>query len=115
MAHPQNLREGGAKHIFYSETLREPGNLRNQAQFLVGIDINLAGIVIHLPGQDIKKRCLAAAVAAQNGNALPFLNLKGQVFQQIFANDKEFCQIRYLYIYHGFTPLYLFQNSIQFF
>ena len=31
------------------------------------------------------------AVTAQNGNALPFLNLKGQALQQILADDEELC------------------------
>ena len=116
LTYPQNIRIGRAQHILYGIALREPGYLRDQAQLFVGVHVDLAGIVVHLPGEDVEERGLAAAVAAQNGDALPFLNLEGQVFQKIFADDEEFCQIRYLYIYHGFSPLLSlqgFQNQIQ--
>ena len=57
----------------------------------MGVDEHLAGVVIHLPGEDIKQGSFATAISAQNGNPLPLLNLKGQIFQQVFANDKKLC------------------------
>ena len=44
-----------------------------------------------LTGEDVKKRCLAAAVTAQNRHTFPFLDLKTEVFQKIFTDNEEFC------------------------
>ena len=82
------------------------GNLRDESQTFVGIDINLSVIVVHLPCEDIEKRGFSAAISAQDGNTLPFLNLKTQVFQKIFADNKEFCQIFDLNINHCCSPVY---------
>ena len=81
----------GAEHVLHGVPLREPGNLRNQTQPLVGIDVNLAPVKVHLPGEDVEQGGFPAAVAPENRHPLPFLNLKAQAVQQIFPDDEEFC------------------------
>ena len=91
---------GGAKHVLHGVARREFGNLGNQPQALVRIDVDLAAVIVHLAGKDVEKCGFSAAVAAENRHPLPFLNFKAQVVQQIFSDYKEFCQIPDLYINH---------------
>ena len=100
LTNTQKVRVGRAQHVLHGIARGELGNLGDEAQLFIGIDVDFAGIVVHLAGEDVEKGGFSAAVAAQNCHALPFLNFKGQVFQQIFSDDEEFCQIGYLDIDH---------------
>ena len=77
----QKLRKGRAKHILHGKSIRKLRDLGNEAQLLVWVYINLPGIIVHLTGEDIEQGSLSAAVSAQDGYALPLLNLKTEVFQ----------------------------------
>ena len=91
---------GGAKHVLHGVARRELGDLGNQPQTLVRIDVDLAAVIVHLAGKDVEKCGFSAAVSAKDRHPLPFLNFKAQVVQQIFSDYKEFCQIPDLYINH---------------
>ena len=91
---------GGAQHVLHGVARRELGDLGNQPQTLVRIDVDLAAVIVHLAGKDVEKCGFSAAVSAKDRHPLPFLNFKAQVVQQIFSNYKEFCQIPDLYINH---------------
>lgn len=43
------------------------------------------------PAVAVNGRDERRAVAFQDGNALPFLNLKAQAVQEVFADDEKFC------------------------
>ena len=49
-AQAQKLRKGRAEHILHGKPLRKLRNLRNEAQLLVWVYINLPGIIVHLAG-----------------------------------------------------------------
>ena len=101
------LRKSGAQHILHGVPRREMGNLRDETQFFIGVHVDLPAVIVHFAGEDFEKGGFAAAVAAQNGHPLPFLNVKGQVLQQVFSDDKEFIYVFYGYINHflSFTAL----------
>ena len=48
-----------------------------------------ADFVCAVRGDTVRR--LAAAVAAQNGNALPLLNFKGKPLQEVFTDHKKLC------------------------
>ena len=77
----QKLRKGRAKHILHGKSLRKLRDLGNEAQLLVWVYIDLPGIIVQLAGEDIEQGGLSAAISAQDGHALPLLNLKAEVFQ----------------------------------
>ena len=83
-------RIGRAQHIFNGVAFRKTGNLGNQSDPLIGIDVNFAVVIVHFTGEDLQKRGLAAAVAAQNGHTLPFLDFKGQSLQKVFTDCEKF-------------------------
>ena len=87
----QQRNIGRPQDFFYGVSLRKPGNLRDQTKLFMRIDKNLTGIVIHLSREDVKQRGLTAAVSTKDSHALPFLDLKAQIFQQIFADHEELC------------------------
>ena len=68
------------------------------------INIDFSVIIIHFSGEYLKQRGLAATVSTQNSNAFSLLNVKGQSFQKVLTDDKELCQIFYLYINHDLSP-----------
>ena len=82
-------RKGGPQHILHGVTLGEFGDLGDEAQLFIGIYIDLSLVIVHFPGEDLEKGGLSAAVPAQNGHALPFLNVKGKILQQVFPDDKK--------------------------
>ena len=94
------LRKCGAQHVLHGIARRETGNLRDETQFFIGVHVDLPAVIVHFAGEDFEKGGFAAAVAAQNGHPLPFLNVKGQVLQQVFPDDKEFFNVFYGYINH---------------
>ena len=87
----EEVRVGAAQHVLDGVARRELGDLGDQTQPLVGVDVDLAVVVVHLAGEDLEERGLAAAVPPQNRHPLPLLNVKGQTVQQILADDEEFC------------------------
>ena len=86
----QNVGVRRTQNVLNGVAVGELGDLGDQAQPLGGVDVDLAVVIIHLAGEDLEEGGLAAAVAAQDGNTLALLDLKGQVLQQILADGKEF-------------------------
>ena len=70
-----------AQHILYGVAGGKLGDLGNEAQLFIGIDIDLSPIIVHLPGEDLEKGGLSAAVPAQDGHTLSLLNFKGKALQ----------------------------------
>ena len=95
---------GRAQYILHIVALRENGNLGNQPQAFIGIDIDLALIIINFLCQNAKQRGLTAAVAPQNGDPLALLDFKRESLQQVLSDNKKLCQIIYGYINHSFSP-----------
>ena len=91
---------GAAQHILHGVACGEFGDLGDQAQTLVGIDVDLAVVIVHLAGEDLEERGLAAAVPAQDRHSLPLLDVKGQTIQKIFTDGEKFYQVFDLYIDH---------------
>ena len=102
--HLHQLLEGRAKHLLHRVPGGIAGDLRDEAQLLVGVDIDLPLVISNLPGENAKQRGLAAAVAAQNGHTLALLHLKGQAVQQIVSNFKGLYQILHGNISHNVSP-----------
>ena len=88
---PHQILIGREQHILHGIAYGELGNLGNQADAFGRIDIDFTVIVVHFSGEDLEQRGFSAAVPAQNGNALPFLDLERQAFQEVFTDDEEFC------------------------
>ena len=87
----QELRKSRAQNVLYGVACRVLGDLGDETQLLVGVYIHLAIVISDFPGENAKQGGLAAAVSAQNGHTFPLLDLKGQILQEIFTDDKEFC------------------------
>ena len=80
------------------------GDLGNQPQTLIGVNVNLTVVIVHFPGENLQKRGFSAAVSAQNRNTLPLLDLKGQTIQKVFPDNKKFYKVFYRYINHCLSP-----------
>ena len=87
----QHLSIGRAQNIFHPIARRKLRNLGNQANALCRVNKHFTVIIVHFTGEDPQQRGLSAAVSAQNGHPLPFLDLKRKTLQEVFTNDKEFC------------------------
>ena len=55
---------GGPEYILYGVTFRKAGNLRDQTQFLVGIDVDFAIVIVHLAGKNVEQCGFTAPVPA---------------------------------------------------
>ena len=101
------------KNILNQEALREMRNLGNQAQTLIGINIDLTVIIVHFPGENLQECGLSAAVSAQDCDTLSLLDFKGQTIQEVFSDYKEFYKVFYRYINHCLSPKLLPQPLIH--
>ena len=67
------------------QLLKEYDRLTNQFESGGGYEMDV----------EVDKVCnglgISAAVAAKDGDAFSFLDVKGQAFQQVFTDDEEFC------------------------
>ena len=100
------IRIGGAKHVLHGESLRKNGNLRDETQPLVGIDIYFAIVKINLPGQDPEKRGLAAAVSAEEAVNVPVLDIHVKTAEHLEISV-ALAQISYPYHIGSFLKVFI--------
>ena len=86
----EHLRKSRTQHILHGIARRKMGNLGNQTQPLVRVDVYLSPIEIHLSGENLEQCGFSASVPSQNRHPFSFLNLKAEILQKVFANDEKF-------------------------
>ena len=64
LLHPHQICIGAAEYVLHRKPCGESGNLGNQTQLFIGIDIDFAVVIVHLAGEDVEQGGLAAAVPA---------------------------------------------------
>ena len=98
---PLHARKGALEHILDRVALGIHGDLRNEAEPAARGDAHLARVIIKLPRQDTKERCLARAVFAEQAHALAGIDLKGDAVQYFLFEIKGLHKSRYADVDHA--------------